>query len=155
MIRHKLNFKGQTLLYFKTNHGSLFSVRTLLSIIRKRYVNNESMARYIRPELCVLVKRGSQHGTLCTGLKGVRQLFADRPNKQLEELLLSNGIVKGEMPCAADVKVIEESDAKFNEALNFVIKQQKQLFAAQQQIKYLEKKISVLEKVAKQYYTMI
>ena len=113
------------------------------------------MAHYIRPELCVLVKRGSQHGTLCTGLKGVRQLFADSPNKQLEELLLSNGIVKGEMPCAADVEVIEESDAKFDEALNFVIQQQKQLLAAQQQIKYLEKKISVLEKVAKQYYTMI
>ena len=106
MFKHKIVYNGQTLLFFTTNCGSLFSVRTLLSARVGKYLNNYYVYKYVKPELCVTLDTCSAHGTLCTGLEGFRQIFADNPDKTLEQILIKYGIVTGDLPYAKDIKLV-------------------------------------------------
>lgn len=138
MIRRMLNICGFDIVYFHTNYGMVCSVRSLARAAGHRFLNSYDLRRYVKPELCTTVIYGRNNGILCTGLKGLKQIFADNPNEQLETTLISHGLLQGEMPYQEDIKVCENE---------FMVQQQKKIVAMQKHIAYLEKKISVLEKL--------
>lgn len=109
MFKHKITYNGQTLVYFTTNYGTLWTVRTLLSVRAGKYLNNYYMNQYIKPELCVKLDTCSAHGTLCTGLEGFKQLFADKPDESLEKILMDHEIITGDLPCMKDIRFIDKT----------------------------------------------
>lgn len=102
---YTLDYKGFRLVYYKTNYGSLFSARRLLALNRGRERFSNYITNYISPELTVKLPFKGTRAVTCVGLKGFQQIFADCPDEVLERMLMLTGIVTGDLPAAADIKV--------------------------------------------------
>ena len=101
-----VQYKGHRLSYYKTNFGSLFLARTLLSFRKGITYCTSPLQHYVNMTLTVKLPIGGVHAPICVGLKGFKQIFADNPDEELEELLISLNIVQGELPVTEDIKVI-------------------------------------------------
>lgn len=101
-----IQYKGHRLSYYKTNFGSLFLARTLLAFRKGITYCTSPLQHYVNMALTVKLPIGGVHAPICVGLKGFKQIFADKPDEELEELLISLNIVQGELPVTEDIKVL-------------------------------------------------
>lgn len=106
-----LMYKGQRIRFVVTDKGNLFSIKNLANIIW-----TYSYTPYSKVSLhnnLFLVVNGTTFR--CTGLTGFRELVADRYNdfKDLEELLISNNIIQGDLPAAETLKLVEYKPVKY------------------------------------------
>lgn len=104
---YALDYNGQRLSYYKTNYGALFLARGLLALYKGISYCTSPLQSYIKSELTVRLPFKGKAAPICVGLKGFKQMFADRPDPALEELLISTGIVQGDLPVTEDIKVEE------------------------------------------------
>lgn len=102
---YTLDYNGQRLNYYKTNYGTLFLARGLLALYKGISYCTSPLDSYIKPEFTVRLPFKGKTAPICVGLKGFQQLFADRPDHILEQLLISKGIVQGDLPVTEDIKV--------------------------------------------------
>lgn len=103
-LSKKINYKGTDLIYHETDKGTLFSGRSLF-ILRYPWLcyNSKALKTKISPHL--IVPLTSWKNTVnCVGLQGVQQLFADKPDPELERLLISLNIIQGDIPYSGDIR---------------------------------------------------
>ena len=66
---------------------------------------------HVNAALTVKLPIGNTRAPICVGLKGFQQIFADEPDAELEKLLISLNIVKGDLPVTEDIKVFNTQHA--------------------------------------------
>lgn len=106
-----VQYKGHRLSYYKTNFGSLFLARTLLAFRKGITYCTSPVHYYVNEALTVKLPIGGVHAPICVGLTGFQQIFADRPDRELEELLMSLNIVQGDLPVTEDITVFMTKDS--------------------------------------------
>lgn len=101
-----LTYKHKQIKFMSTDKGNLFSVKNLINI-----VYNDSYTQYnkvsLHNSLFLIVGNNTFR---CTGLMGFREIVADRYDdfKDLEELLILNNIIQGDLPAADTLKLLNE-----------------------------------------------
>lgn len=100
-----LDYKGHRLSYFVTNHGTLFLARGLLALYKEKSYCTSPLEAYFDMALTVKLPTGGSKPPICVGLNGYKKLFKDKPDDTLEQILISKGIIQGELPATEDIKV--------------------------------------------------
>ena len=148
---------GFKITYVKTNYGSLFIARTLISCLKGQERSFWQIDKYVHPTLSVRLKDGGKTAPFCVGMKGAKQIFADHMDYSLFQKLKLHNIYEGELPCAEDIKLVRiltkvvpdndicipGSKGSFESQLNNI---QQQLLSLKEENEQLKKRIVDIER---------
>lgn len=101
-----IQYKNHRLSYYKTNFGTLFLARSLITCKNGMAYSSSLLRYHVNAALTVKLPIGSSRAPICVGLKGFQQIFADEPDIELEKLLISLNIVKDDLPVTEDIRII-------------------------------------------------
>jgi len=122
-ISKVLEYKGTRIRHYLTNYGTLFSVTSLLILLTGKKIPSNLQRYFISDSLTVKLPIGGERAPICTGLKGLQQIFADKPDITLEQIARALNIVEGDLPVTEDIKVVSEK-CQFAEPKQVDIKEQ-------------------------------
>lgn len=108
-----IKYDNYCLKYYLTNYGVLFQVKSLIALVKRKIIHNTTMYQmsfHVNKSATVRLPALGPKAPICTGLKGLQQIFADRPKKDLEQIAIKLGIVEGDLPVTEDIKLIENID---------------------------------------------
>lgn len=110
MSRYKykyLTYKNKQIRFIETNKGNLFSIKNLVNVL---WPFSCTYYQYVSLHNSLLIPIPDKSSNFrCTGLTGFREIVADKYDsfKDLEDLLISNNIIQGDLPAAETLRVIK------------------------------------------------